>query len=205
MVFTDGIHMVREIIELLGVPDQVTASIRRLPASETVYSDIFKPDVLSGLGGEQAFTIGSLVHEDAGVVVLDFANLVAVLDMTGWEAHNWVEMWRLELYGANGTLEAGLMPPFLRLHVRRAHPGYDVGMQEQHFTTGASSGAAISLVADVTYENEMRALLDAAQAGSTDQSELRAAAQCVEILGAAFDSARENDRRPVTVVDGWHR
>jgi predicted dehydrogenase len=205
MVFTDGIHMVREIINLFGAPQQVTACIRRLKSGETVTSDIFKPDILSGLGGEKEFQIGTLVHEDAGVLVLDYPDKLAVMDMTGWEAHNWVEKWRLELYGANGTLEAGLMPPFARLQSRRSHPDYPVGIYERWFTTGASSGAAISLVPDITYENEMRALLAAAREGSTDQSELAATLQCVEILGAAFESSRGS--RPVAVppVDGWTR
>jgi predicted dehydrogenase len=205
MVFTDGIHMVREIVNVLGVPEQVTARIRRLEGGETVTSDIFKPDILSGLGGEQEFRIGELVHEDAGVLILDYPDKIAVMDMTGWEAANWVERWRLELYGANGTLEVGLMPPFTRLYTRRPHPDYPVGIHEQWLTTGASSGAGTSLVPDITYENEMRALLAAAREGSTDQSELAATLQCVEILGAAFESSRES--RPVSVpaVPGWSR
>ena len=205
MVFTDGIHMVREIINLLGAPQHVTGCIRRLKSGKTVTSDIFKPDILSGLGGEKDFQIGTLVHEDAGVLVLDYPDKIAVMDMTGWEAHNWVEKWRLELYGANGTLEAGLMPPFTRLQSRRPHPGYQVGIHERWFTTGASSGAGISLVPDITYENEMRALLAAARDGSTDQSELAATLQCVEILGAAFESSRDSRPMPVPLVDGWTR
>jgi predicted dehydrogenase len=204
MVFTDGIHMVREIINLLGVPTAVTARIRRLEGAGTVVSDIYKDDILAGLGGEQEFQIGSLIHEDAGALILDYPGTIAVLDMTGWEAHNWVEKWRLELYGANATLEGGLMPPFTRLHVRRAHAHYDVGVSEQWFTTGASSGAAISLVPDITYETEMRELLLAARNGNTEQRELGAALQCVEVLGAAFKSARENRVGvPVPVVEGW--
>ena len=39
-------------------------------------------------------------YEDAGVVTFDYGEHLAVMDMTGWEAHNWVEKWRLELYGA---------------------------------------------------------------------------------------------------------
>ena len=203
MVFTIGIHMVREIVHLLGVPDTVTASIRRLRGAESVFSDIFKPDVLAGLGGVQEFDTGTLVHEDAGVLVMDYPDKIAVMDMTGWEAHNWVERWRLELYGANGTLEGGLMPPFTRLHVRRPHDGYRLGVSEQWLTTNTSSGAAISLVPDITYETEMRDLLAAARAGSTDQSELAIALQCVELLGAAFQSARESRAAvPVPIVAG---
>ena len=123
--------------------------------------------------------------------------------MTGWEAHNWVEKWRLELYGANGTLEVGLMPPFYRLHVRRPRAGYEVGVYEQQYSAGTSAGAAISLVPDITYENEMRALLAAARAGSTDQSELRAALQCVEILGAAFEASATFSGVAVPAVAGW--
>lgn len=205
MVFTDGIHMVREIIELLGVPDGVTGRIRKLRASEAVESDIYKADVLAGLGTTQEFRIGELRHEDAGVVVMDYPEHLAVLDMTGWEAHNWVERWRLELYGANATLEAGLMPPFYRLSVRRPGGGYAAGTYEQSYSDGTSSGAAISLVPDITYQNEMRSLLDAARAGSTDQSELRAALQCVEILGAAFEASGAFEGVGVPVVDGWKR
>lgn len=202
MVFTDGIHMVREIVALLGAPERVSARIRKLRARERVVADVFKEDVLSGLGGEQEFEIGNLRYEDVGIVVLDYPEHSAVLDMTAWEAHNWVEKWRLELYGANGTLVAGLMPPFFRLDVRRAGAGYEVGTYEQSFPAGASAGKEISLVADITYENEMRLLLDAVRAGSSDQSELLAALQSVEILGAAFEASASFDGVAVPSVPG---
>ena len=127
------------------------------------------------------------------------------MDMTGWEAHNWVEKWRLELYRANVTLEAGLMPPFYRLEVRRPSELFDSGVYEQSFSAGVSVGAGISLVPDITYQNEMRSLLAATRQGSTDQSELRSALQCVEILGAAFEASDAFDGIPVPRISGWRR
>ena len=65
----------------------------------------------------------------------------------------------------NATLEAGLMPPFYRLEVRRPSELFDSGVYEQSFSAGVSVGAGISLVPDITYQNEMRSLLAANTAG----------------------------------------
>lgn len=188
VLWTDSCHLMRTVIGLLGLPDQVSGHVKKLPPGETVYSDIYKPDILSGLGSEQAFQIGTLMHEDVAAGVLSYNDKLVVFDVTGWEAHNWVEMWRIEIWGANATLEAGLMPPWYRLHVRRDHPDFTRGIHERHLP--GVDGAGISLVPDSSYIGEFLGMLDAVERGSTDQSGLQAGLQVLEVLHALFESSR---------------
>jgi predicted dehydrogenase len=195
LLWTDGCHLMRTVIDLLGQPVSVHSLVRKLPPGETAIADIFKPDILAGLGGEQPFQIGTLVHEDVAAGILNYDDKLVTFDITGWEAHGWVEMWRIELWGANATLEAGLMPPWYRLHVRRASSQYQRGLYERRFP-GLNS-AEISLVPDEAYRREFLGMLDVVESGSTDQSGLRAGLQVLEVLHSMYESSRQG--RPIEV------
>ncbi len=104
-------------------------------------------------------------------------------------------MWRIELWGANATLEAGLMPPWYRLHVRCASSQYQRGVYQRRFP-GLNS-AEISLVPDEAYRREFLGMLDVVESGNTDQSGLRAGLQVLEVLHAMYESSRQG--RPIEV------
>ncbi|MGI8827596.1 MAG: Gfo/Idh/MocA family protein [Chloroflexota bacterium] len=198
LLWTDGCHLMRTVVDLLGQPQTAIGFVRKLPPGETIVADIFKRDILSGLGGEAELQIGTLVHEDVAAGILNYEDKLVTFDITGWEAHGWVEMWRIELWGANATLEAGLMPPWYRLHVRRDHPQYGRGIHERRMAGPGS--AETSLVPDEAYTREFLHMLDVMEAGDTDQSELHAGLQTMEILDAMFRSSRQGG--PVSVGRG---
>ncbi len=187
VLYTDGCHMMDVIHHLLGPPRAVSGMVKRLPTGPRATSTQFKPDVLAGLGGAAEFGLGELVHEDCGAAVLDYADKLAVFDVTGWEAHGWVEQWRIELYGTEGTAYAGLMPPWLR--VGRGTTWDDWRADD------APTGAEVSLVADVSYETELDDLLARLGRGERTQDGLREGLAVVETLAAIFRSSREDGRR----------
>lgn len=194
VTYTDGCHMMDLILHLLGRPRAVQGLVKRLPRGRTVVSHHFKPDVLSGIGGEQSFELGTLVHEDVSGAILDYDDKVAVLDVTGWEAHGWVEEWRIELYGTRGTVSAGVLPPWMKLYLNEPVGDRDAGWHEFR-TTGAPDPAALTLVPDMTYQAEMDDLLARLRRGEREHGELLHGLAVVETLDAVFRSAADEGRR----------
>ncbi len=96
----------------------------------------FKKDTLSGLGETVEMPLGGLEHEDVGAAVFDYGEMLATMDITGWEAHPWVEAWRMEFYGTDGTLLIGVQPSWHKLYIRNPKPGFYVGW---HSWKGADS------------------------------------------------------------------
>ena len=189
LVWTDGCHMVRAIIGLFGKPDTVSGMVKKCPPGKQVVADVFKPDILAGLGTETTLQIGTLVHEDVAGAVFNYPDRLAVFDITGWEAHGWVEEWRIELWGADATLEAGIMPPRYRLNVRRPHSEYAIGVH-----TYAGQGPAShenTLVPDDAYTREFLQLLDAVEKNSHDQTDLAKGLQTLEVLDAIYRASRQ--------------
>lgn len=189
LMYTDACHIVDLIIYLLGIPQSVTGKILRLPEGETVIAHGFKRDTLSGLGETVEMPIGGLVHEDVGAAVFDFGGLLATLDMTGWEAHPWVEAWRIELYGANGTLHIGLQPPWYKLYVRNARAGYEPGWH--NWDGFGVTGVGNSLLVDENYTLEIHHMLDRVRRWDTDNTSWFAEAEgVITLLTAIHDSDR---------------
>ena len=192
VVFTDGCHMVDIIIHLLGLPKSAKGMLLKLPKGAPVLAHGFKADTLSELDVTVEMPAGNLMFEDAGVATLDFGDKVAVFDVTGWEAHPWVEAWRVELYGTNGTLHAGLTPAWYKLYVRNPHREYQPGWQS--WEALESLGVGNSLVVDNNYASEMRDMLDRVRRWDTDNAVWMAAAEgVVAVLDAIFASASAGD------------
>ena len=126
VVYGDGAHVVDLMIQLLGVPRSVKATLLRLPEGQPVLAQDFIKDALVQETTEMPY--GGAVHEDAGAAVFDYGDKLAVFDMTAWGAHPWVEAWTIEIYGTDGTLQVGLQPPWYRLFARRGRSGYQAGL-----------------------------------------------------------------------------
>jgi len=196
VVFTDGCHMVDIIVHLLGMPKSAKGMLLKLPKGETVLAHGFKRDTLSELDVTVEMPIGDLMYEDAGVATLDFGDKLAVFDVTGWEAHPWVEAWRVELYGTNGTLHAGLNPAWYRLYVRNPHGSYQPGWHSWEALD--SLGIGNSLVVDNNYSAEIRHMLDRVRRWDTDNAVWMAEAEgVIAVLDAIFKSAATGDAIPV--------
>jgi predicted dehydrogenase len=192
VVFTDGCHMVDVIIYLLGLPQSAKGMLLKRPAGRPVLAHGFKRETLSDLDVSVEMPIGDLMYEDGGVALLDYGDKLAVFDVTGWEAHPWVEAWRIELYGTDGSLHAGLNPPWYRLYIRNPRAGYQAGWQSWEDTS--SFGVGNSLVVDSNYTNEMKAMLDRVRRWDTDNRVWLAEAEgVVAVLDAIFRSAAQAD------------
>lgn len=190
VLYTDGCHMLAVLVDLLGAPESVTGRILKIADGAEIEADIFKADTLSGLGEPTMLRIGAQRHEDVGAGILVYPDKLATFDVTGWEAHNWVEAWSIEVFGANGTLRATLVPPSFRLWVRRAAPGYEPGWHEWT-GSGAATGPGASLVVDENYRAEMDDVLARLRDGrELDPRHVERALEVVRIADAIYGSAR---------------
>ena len=184
--YTDGCHMLALIVRLLGEPHRVTGRILKIANGVEVVADIYKENTLAGLGAEMRLRLGTQLHEDAGAVILEYENMLATFDVTGWEAHNWVEAWSMEFFGTDGTLQVSLVPPGFKLWVRRHHASYDKGWHTwQGMDTAAGAGA--SLVVDENYINELADLLQMLRMDAPpDYTALREGLAVVHIADAVY-------------------
>jgi len=190
VMYTIGCHMIDLIVYMLGMPKRAKGMSLKLPAGATVTAHGYKKDTLSGLGVTQDMPIGGLMYEDAGGALLDYGDKLATFDITGWEAHPWVEAWLIELYGTDGTLFIGIQPPRYRLYVRNANHGYEVGWHTWESLDASSVGN--SLLADDNYTAEIRHMLRRVRAWDTDNTRWLADAEgVVAVLDAIFRSDRE--------------
>lgn len=199
VVFTDGCHMVDIIVHLLGVPRAVKGTLLKLPPGPDVTAHGFKEHTLSELDVSVKLPLGDLMYEDGGIAILEYADKLAVFDVTGWEAHPWVEAWRIELYGTDGTLHAGLTPAWYRLYVRNPRDGYSAGWHS--WQDLQELGVGNSLVVDDNYRREMQFMLDRVRQWDTNNDRwLTEAEGTVAILDAMFRSAGQNSPLPVKLL-----
>ncbi len=182
LLYTDGCHMVDLIVHLLGPPRGVVGSILKLPPGPPVMAHGFKRDTLQPGGEDVEIPIGGLMYEDGAAAILDYGDKLVTFDITGWEAHPWVETWTMEFYGANGSLFAGLEPPSYRLYVRNA---------TARFGPGWHSWQAIkSRGVDATYIGEMVEMLDRVRRWDVDNDRwLEDAESVTTVLHDIFASA----------------
>jgi predicted dehydrogenase len=186
VLYTDGCHMLALIVRLLGKPQKVTGRILKILNGPEVIADIYKQDTLAGLGTETRLRLGGQLYEDAGAAILEYRDMLATFDVTGWEAHNWVEAWSIELFGTDGTLQVSLVPPGYKLWVRRPHAQFERGWHTwQGVDTAAGAGA--SLVVDENYINEMADLLARLRTNAQpDYTALREGLAVVSIADAIY-------------------
>lgn len=188
VLYTDGCHMLALVVRLLGAPRSVVGRILKISDGAEVVADIYKEDTLAGLGGETRLRLGEQLYEDAGAGILVYRSMLATFDVTGWEAHNWVEAWSMELFGTDGTLHVSLVPPGYRLWVRREHQDYSKGWHSWE-GTGTAAGAGASLVVDENYRNEMADILQRLRTDSPpDYRALREGLEVVRIADAIYRS-----------------
>jgi predicted dehydrogenase len=186
LLFTDGCHMIDLIVHLLGAPKSVKGTTLTLPAGPPVLAHGYKRDTLLVQGETVEIPLGGLMYEDGAAAILQYGDKLVTFDLTGWEAHPWVEAWRMEFYGANGTLYVGLQPPSYRLYVRDPTARFEAGWHE--WTALEEPGA------HPTYRDEMRAMLARVRAWDLDNRQwLFDAETVVVILDQIFRSAGDNE------------
>lgn len=191
VIYTDGCHMVDTIYQLFGLPRSVKGMLLKLEKGPTVVANYFKPNTLSDLGGREEMPLGNLMFEDGGAAIFDYEDKLVTFDVTGWEAHPWVEAWKIEIYGTDGTVHAGLQPPWYKLYLQNPKPGWRLGW---HTWEGFGvEGAGNSLVVDEGYTLEMEGFLRRIHAGDTNnQPWLAEADGVIAMLDAVFRSNKQN-------------
>jgi predicted dehydrogenase len=184
LLYTDGCHMLDLIVHLHGAPRRVVGTTLTLPAGPPVLAHGYKRDTLLVKGETVEIPLGGLMYEDAAAAVLHYGDKLATFDITGWEAHPWVEAWRMEFYGTDGTLYVGLEPPPYRLYVRNPRAGYEAGW---HDWQAHKSGSGV----DATYTGEMAEMLNRVRAWDTDNARWLAETEAVfVILDEVFRQAK---------------
>jgi predicted dehydrogenase len=198
LCYTDACHAVHLLVYLLGAPSAVTGKMMRLPAGPLVTAHGFKKDTLAGLGATVQMPLGGLRYEDAGAAVFTYPTFLTTLDLTGWEAHPWVEAWRIEFYGTDGTLLIGIEPPWTKLYIRNPNHGYEAGW---HTWNGFGvSGVGTSLLVDDNYTTEMLQMLERVRRWDTDNTAwLREAETVITVLDAFYRSDRSGQSAAIEV------
>lgn len=188
VVFTEGCHMLQLIVDALGVPDEVVGMVQRLPAGTRVRSDVVKRDLFDDPAPADESGVGTLMYEDVGAAILRYPTLLATLDVTAWEASDWVHNWYLEFQGVNGTLKVRPAPPTLQLELRTPAAGLDAGLHEQAWPSPA--GHELTLVPDPAYERQLDHVLGRLRSGEPpSQASLRQALDVIRVLDAIYRSS----------------
>lgn len=191
VVFTEGCHMLQLIVDALGVPEEVTALVQRLPAGTVVSSDVVKRDLFDDPAPDDRSEVGRLMYEDVGAALLRYPTLLASLDVTAWEATDWVSNWILEFQGTNGTLKVRPLPPRIDLTLRTAAGGLEAGEHDE--TWESPAGHELTLVPDPAYERQLDAVLDRLRSGvqrdAPSQASLLQARDVIRVLDAIYRSS----------------
>lgn len=184
IVYTEGSHMLEIVHDLFGAPEEVSASVRRLPPGEPVPALIHKPDLFSDSVPAE-FTIGALQHEDIGMAMLEYPNQTVSVDFTAWEPTTWCAQWWIELYGTNGSLVAIPQPSELKLTLRE--PGGRFGPGETVLSAEDAGDARLNC-----YRRQLDSLLSRLGGdASADRCDLSQGRGVIRMLDAIYASAQE--------------
>ncbi|WP_210495702.1 Gfo/Idh/MocA family oxidoreductase [Patulibacter sp. SYSU D01012] len=187
VLFTEGCHLLEILLDLFGAPDGVIGTVARLEGGTEVRSDVVKRDLLDPPAPGDVTRVGGLMYEDVGAALLRYPDKLVTLDVTAWEAGDWVELWRIDLVGTHGTLSLFPLPGRVELDVRTPGAGFAVGRTAEEWEHPEGEP---TLTVDAAYEDEMTAILDRLRAGAPpEQESLRLAHDVVRVLDAAYRSA----------------
>ena len=116
--YTLGGHTVETVIDLFGPPQRTVSSVRKLPPAPPHTGFAWMPSLFGDPEFDPKVAVGSVEHEDIASAILEYPTFNVSLDLTGWEANQYLEQWAIEIYGTNGTLHLVPDPPSGTLHLR---------------------------------------------------------------------------------------
>lgn len=189
LVFTEGCHLLEMVVDLLGTPQRVGASVRRLPEGKPMGSvAYYKADLFSAPTTDFATAVGTLRYEDAAAAILDYSDKIVTVDLTAWESTNWCEDWAVEIYGTNGTLHAVPHPAEVRLMLRTGAGRHRAGTTVLR-APSPRPGQRILIEA---YRRQLASLI-ARVAGSADEHgcDLRIGVGVMRIMEAMYRASRD--------------
>ena len=150
-----GGHTVETVIDLFGLPQMVSASIRKLPRKESHTGFSWVPTVFSKPVRDPVVAVGSLYHEDIASAILEYEHFNVNLDLTAWESNRYCEEWSIDIYGTNGTLHLVPDPPSAILTLKESVGRWSHGTHNifQRNQPGAS-------VLDEAFQRQMNSFFD---------------------------------------------
>ena len=131
-------------------------------------------------GRIEKYAMGTHPFEDVGVGVLEYPDRLVSIDLCGWEANDFGENHRFEIYGTEGTLFFGFKPPryelFLKEDVAPFNRGWNV-RESPPYTTA--------------YCDDLARMLELVQSGDAAAclSDLRRAQDIIAVLEGIYRSA----------------
>jgi predicted dehydrogenase len=187
VLYTEGCHLLELLVDGYGAPDEVVGAVARLRPGTEVASDVVKRDLLDPPAPGDVTGVGRLMYEDVGAAILRYPDTLVTMDVTAWEPGDWVELWRIDHVGTNGTLSLFPLPGRVELTVRQPRAGFPAGTTIRSWPHPSGEP---TLTVDAAYEDEMAAILDRLRAGAApDQTSLHRAHEVVRILDAAYASS----------------
>lgn len=179
--YTEGCHIVELAVDLFGPPASVSALTVKLPPGERFASPYYKPALFSTPGLVTEVQVGTCEHEDLVTATLVYPDKFVTIDLTAWEAGNWVQDWAVQIYGTNGTAEAAMGSELVTLTLREARGGYPAG-------TTTLKGGQTGLT--YMYERQLKSLIDRTMGTEVpDEIGLEAGMDVLRVLEAIFGSA----------------
>lgn len=196
LVYTEGSHVLEIVHDLFGTPDQVSASVRRLPQQPPHEALVYKPDLFSAPEPGTQLSVGGLVHEDVAAAILEYPGQIVSVDLTAWEPTTWCTQWWIEIYGTNGSAVLVPQPSELRLHLRQPAGRFGAG---ETVLRAPADPARPGLLP--TYARQLDSLVARVRAEPVETAcGLGHAVGVMRILQAVYASARERAwKAPVPV------
>lgn len=136
-------------------------------------------------GRIKKFDMGSHPFEDAGIAVLEYPDRLVSIDLCGWEANDFGENHRFEIYGTEGTLFFCFKPPRYELFLKEDATPFKRGWNVREsppYTTA--------------YADDLQRMLELLQSAGPEAGlpDLRRARDVIAVLDAIYRSAAEKGK-----------
>ena len=159
IVYSEGSHLIELILHTLGMPEKISGRVKKLPLGEKMKSAWVTKDMYAKTNPATDVQVGGLMYEDVGAAIMEYPTMLATLDLTGWEATDWVNGWTMEYYGTNGSMVVHPYPSRLELDVAEPRAGYPAGYSYQEIPPTNSRGDSLICGTYVTQFKKVFSLL----------------------------------------------
>ncbi len=178
-----GSHVVDLILHHFGMPLSVNA---RVPKFDGLFNASFR--------------------EDAAAAALQYPRLLVSLDFMSWDPLPWIEAWEVSVYGTEGVLHAGPLPP--RWQIFLSHPGLGL---PSGWTSWRDTSFPIGWAAKTTdyspelaeianrelFEREIEAFMGAVRGQAPVLISAVHALDIARLVAACYESSRQDGRQVI--------
>ena len=179
--YTEGCHLVEMVTDLFGVPGRVSSVASKLLPGDSESSPYYKSGLFSDPAEVTEVRVGTCRYEDVMTSSLVYEDKVVTIDLTAWEAGNWVEDWSVEIYGTNGTSRVNVASEVVEVFLREERAGFAQGR-----TVIDANHSGLGYM----YERQLDSLIRRTKgAGAEVSVGLEAGMAVLRVLEAAYASA----------------